>query len=56
MQDNAPLWQPDADRVRDSLLARFITTAQQSTGRTFDSYEQLWQWSVDESAQFWHYR
>jgi len=53
MQDNAPLWQPDADRMRDSLLARFITAAQQTTGRTFDNYEQLWQWSVDESAQFW---
>jgi len=53
MQDNALLWQPDPDSARNSLLARFIAEAQRATGRNFDSYAQLWQWSVDDSAQFW---
>jgi len=53
MQDNALLWQPDPDSAQDSLLARFIAEAQRTTGRSFDSYAQLWQWSIDDSAQFW---
>jgi len=51
--DHSPLWQPSAERANSSLLARFIEVAQRHSGQRFDNYEQLWQWSVDNSEQFW---
>lgn len=48
-----PLWQPSAASTQSTLLYRFIQTVTQHTGLHFDSYEQLWQWSIDNKETFW---
>ena len=53
MHSNKPLWQPTPEQARSTLLARFIDDVQQSTGRRFSNYDELWQWSVDHREQFW---
>jgi acetoacetyl-CoA synthetase len=42
-----PIWKPSAQRVERATLTRY----QRSLG--FDSYEELWRWSVDELEAFW---
>ncbi len=34
-------------------MARFMAWAGEREGRRFDTYEQLWRWSVDELESFW---
>jgi acetoacetyl-CoA synthetase len=53
MQENALLWQPDPDHARTTLMNQFIAAAQKLTGRSFENYEQLWQWSIDDREAFW---
>jgi acetoacetyl-CoA synthetase len=49
----APLWAPsDAERERAGMTA-FMRWAGEREGRTFESYEQLWEWSVRELERFW---
>ncbi|GMR17030.1 MAG: acetoacetate--CoA ligase [Gammaproteobacteria bacterium] len=47
MSDNPILWQPTPQRQRKSALFRFMRQQQ------YDSYAQLYQWSIDEPAAFW---
>ena len=48
------LWSPPAD-VRDTTrLGAYLRHVEATTGRTFDDYSALWQWSVDELDPFWH--
>ena len=50
---DTPLWTPTDDTVEDSLMAAFGAAA----GRDWDieaaTYDDLWQWSIDEPARFW---
>jgi acetoacetyl-CoA synthetase len=47
------LWQPPAD-VRDrSEIGRYLGWLEHHIGRPFASYDQLWQWSVDDLDGFW---
>jgi acetoacetyl-CoA synthetase len=49
-----PAWQPTTDRISRSNLARFATWVQDRTGvPVTESYEHLWQWSVDDIGGFW---
>ncbi len=43
------LWEPGADRVERSRLTAFA----RQVGHGDDSYEQLWEWSVDRLEDFW---
>ena len=47
MSENPIIWQPDAQRMRASAMHRFMMQ------NGFDSYDDLYQWSIDESAAFW---
>jgi acetoacetyl-CoA synthetase len=42
-----PIWKPSAERIEGATLSRY----QSSLG--FDSYDELWQWSVAELESFW---
>jgi acetoacetyl-CoA synthetase len=42
-----PIWQPSSEQIERATLTRY----QRSLG--FDSYQELWQWSVDELEAFW---
>jgi acetoacetyl-CoA synthetase len=46
------LWAPSDARVAQAKLTRFQRWLAER-GPAFDSYEQLWQWSVDDLAAFW---
>ena len=53
MAQEQPLWTPSAEMRQSSELARFMTWAGERHGRSFSSYEELWQWSVEELEEFW---
>ncbi len=48
-----PLWKPTAEAVRRSNMTRFADYVARKHGRSFDSYDELYTWSVTNSAQFW---
>jgi acetoacetyl-CoA synthetase len=47
------LWTPSPERVERATLTRYQRWLEERVGRSFASYEQLWQWSVDELDAFW---
>ncbi len=47
------LWRPSPERVAGATLTRFQQWVSRSRGRTLDSYDELWRWSVDELEEFW---
>ena len=49
----APLWQPSADRIDKAGITRLQRWLATERGLHFDSYEALWQWSVDDLEGFW---
>ncbi|MEO8481779.1 MAG: acetoacetate--CoA ligase [Acidobacteriota bacterium] len=48
-----PLWTPSQARIDGSQLTRFQRETERLTGRSFASYADLHQWSVDEAPEFW---
>jgi len=48
-----PLWQPSVERIEASNLKRFGEHLEQKLGLTFDNYQQLHDWSVEQSILFW---
>ncbi len=47
MSTNRVLWQASPDQVRATAMYRFMHK------HGFDNYDDLYQWSIDESAAFW---
>ena len=47
------LWTPSAQRAGSTTLAAYEQWLHDSRGLTFDSYEDLWRWSVAELDAFW---
>ena len=47
---DAVLWRPTGDRTR---LDEFTDSVREAGGPAFDSYEDLWRWSVDDLEAFW---
>jgi acetoacetyl-CoA synthetase len=50
---NRVLWQPDRARIEDSNLYRFMQQAGERADVTFDSYDGLHRWSVEQPEVFW---
>lgn len=48
-----PLWSPSDDRVQSSQLYKFLRDVEADTGEKFNSYHDLWRWSVANSGAFW---
>jgi acetoacetyl-CoA synthetase len=54
MSDAPPLlWEPSDARIERATLTRFERWLSTERGLSFDSYAELWQWSVDEVDEFW---
>jgi acetoacetyl-CoA synthetase len=55
MTSTAPeqLWQPTAELVEASRLAEYMRWLAERRGLDFDTYEELWQWSVEDLEAFW---
>jgi acetoacetyl-CoA synthetase len=47
------LWTPSRERIERAWLTQYRRWLEPRLGRTFDSYAELWQWSVDEVDAFW---
>jgi acetoacetyl-CoA synthetase len=47
------LWEPPAELVKNSRLREFMRWLAAERGRCFATYDELWQWSVDDLEAFW---
>jgi acetoacetyl-CoA synthetase len=47
------LWEPSAEAVSRTALARYLEWLRAAMGLTFHSYADLWQWSVTDLEAFW---
>lgn len=55
MSDQQPtlLWQPDAKIRERSHLLHYMNWLADHRQKRFSNYQSLWQWSVDQPAEFW---
>ncbi|WP_299019700.1 acetoacetate--CoA ligase [uncultured Photobacterium sp.] len=47
------MWMPEKDRIHDSLLYRFMVELSEKKDTLFHDYNQLHQWSIKHSEEFW---
>jgi acetoacetyl-CoA synthetase len=47
------LWQPSPARAAASRLAHFMRWLERDCGQHFDTYADLWRWSVEQVGPFW---
>jgi acetoacetyl-CoA synthetase len=47
------LWEPSDEWVARTTLSRYSEWLESERGLSFGSYEELWQWSVDDLEAFW---
>lgn len=52
-EEGALLWKPSPQRVANANMTAYMQWLSESRGTQFDSYEQLWRWSVTEVEDFW---
>ncbi|WP_063065381.1 acetoacetate--CoA ligase [Nocardia violaceofusca] len=48
-----PQWEPDAGDVETARVTDFARFVGARTGREFDDYHSLWEWSITDLAGFW---
>ncbi|PPI94297.1 acetoacetate--CoA ligase [Nocardia nova] len=48
-----PQWEPDAGDLETARVADFARFVGARTGREFDDYHSLWEWSITDLAGFW---
>ena len=55
MSDQAeqPIWQPSDEWIKSTNMFAFMQHINDIYGKSFSSYEELWQWSVTEISSFW---
>jgi acetoacetyl-CoA synthetase len=53
MNQSKMLWSPSQQQVDKTLLSDFMRVASQKTGKQLMQYPDLYQWSLDESEEFW---
>ncbi|ULE35659.1 acetoacetate--CoA ligase [Mycobacterium sp. IDR2000157661] len=46
-------WTPSDSDVADARITDFARFVQDRTGLSFDGYQSLWRWSVDDPGAFW---
>ncbi len=47
------LWEPSADFKKKTNLSRYIQWLDKHRGYKFNNYQEVYQWSVEETDQFW---
>jgi acetoacetyl-CoA synthetase len=50
---NKLLWQPSNERIRNTNMHRFIQYVNAHRGENFNSYDDIYRWSVTDSPVFW---
>ncbi|HHJ50322.1 MAG TPA: acetoacetate--CoA ligase, partial [Phaeodactylibacter sp.] len=47
------LWRPSKAFADGSRLKHYMNYLKETRGLTFENYQALWKWSVEELAEFW---
>lgn len=47
------LWQPSPERIEKSNMFAFLRHVNDTFGKKFDTYSQLYEWSISEIPDFW---
>jgi acetoacetyl-CoA synthetase len=47
------LWQPSAEFIADSNMRAYMNWLAENRGLHYETYDQLWNWSVAQVADFW---
>jgi acetoacetyl-CoA synthetase len=47
------LWTPSAERIRRATITSYADWLRDTRGRRFESYDELWRWSVADLEGFW---
>jgi acetoacetyl-CoA synthetase len=47
------LWEPSAELIERSQLTEFMRWLERERGLSFQGYDELWRWSVDDLDGFW---
>ncbi|HIF25748.1 MAG TPA: acetoacetate--CoA ligase [Micavibrio sp.] len=53
MTNEQPLWTPTQEFISQTNMAAFMDFVKNKTGQSFDDYNSLWNWSVDNTETFW---
>ena len=53
MTGNTLLWSPSQTLIQESRISEFMSVVNQRFNQNFDSYQSLYQWSVDDKENFW---
>jgi acetoacetyl-CoA synthetase len=53
MTDPEVLWTPSPEQVQRATLTRYQAWVEEQHGLTFERYEDLWRWSVENIDEFW---
>ena len=48
-----PLWTPSEERLKQANMTRFMEYVNKEYGKGFTSYNDLYQWSIDNIPDFW---
>jgi len=53
MDTPAILWRPTQADITKSNLTKYLQWLRNNKNKNFITYEELWEWSINESASFW---
>lgn len=53
MKPHPTLWTPPREFIENSNLKKYEEWLRQNHGLQFSSYQELWEWSVDDVSKFW---
>ena len=53
LAEGMPLWEPSEEVKQQANVTRYMQWLAREQGRTFQTYEELWQWSVTHLEDFW---
>jgi acetoacetyl-CoA synthetase len=48
-----PLWKPTEKHIKNANITRFMAYVNRKYGKTFETYKDLYQWSIDNIPDFW---
>jgi acetoacetyl-CoA synthetase len=48
-----PLWRPSEERIKNANLTRFMEYVNKKQGKKFQTYQDLYQWSIEDIPSFW---
>jgi acetoacetyl-CoA synthetase len=53
VEEGALLWEPSEDRVNKANISTYMNWLKEHKGLSFEDYESLWNWSVQEIEEYW---